>query len=62
MTTPMITQTPTLYELYRQHVEQQSDERETVLKAQKLFPKNWQSIYSLMNETIKKKELQNDYC
>jgi len=27
-----------------------------------LFPKNWQSIYGLMNETIKKKELQNDYC
>ena len=56
------TQTPTLYALYRLHVDEQRDELETVLKAQKLFPKNWQSIYSLMNETIKKKELQNDYC
>jgi len=54
--------TQTLYELYRQHIDEQSDERETVLEAQRLFPKNWQSIYGLMNETIKKKELQNDYC
>ena len=58
----MTTQTPTLYELYRQHIDQQSDEHQTVLEAQKLFPKNWQSIYSLMNETIKQKERRNDYC
>ena len=58
----MTTTMTTLYELYRQHVDEQRDERETVLEAQKLFPKNWQSIYGLMNETIKQKELQNDYC
>ena len=49
----MITQTPTLYELYRQHINEQSDERETVLKAQTLFPHCWEKIYTLMNETIK---------
>jgi len=54
--------TQTLYALYRLHVDEQRDERETVLEAQKLFPKNWQSIYSLMNETIKQKERRNDYC
>jgi len=43
----------TLYELYQQHIEQQSDERETVLKAQTLHPNSWQKIYTLMNETIK---------
>jgi len=53
MTTPMITQTPTLYELYRQHINEQSDELETVLKAQTLFPHCWEKIYTLMNETIK---------
>ena len=49
----MITQTPTLYELYRQHINEQSDELETVLKAQTLFPHCWEKIYTLMNETIK---------
>jgi len=61
MTTPMITQTPTLYELYRLHVDELKDERETVLEAQRLFPYTWQAIYSLMNETIKQKERQNDH-
>ena len=57
----MTTQTTTLYELYRQHINEQSDERETVLEAQRLFPYTWQAIYSLMNETIKEKERQNDH-
>ena|GEM_PF-1853816 len=58
MTTPMTT----LNELYRQHIDQQSDEHQTVLEAQRLFPYTWRSIYSLMNETIKQKERRNDYC
>ena len=57
----MNTGIPTLYALYRLHVEQQSDERETVLKAQTLHPNSWQQIYSLMNSTIKQKERQNDH-
>ena len=55
------TQTPTIYELYRLHVDEQRDELETVLKAQTLFPHCWQQIYSLMNQTLKQKELQNDH-
>ena len=49
MTTPMTT----LNELYRLHVDEQRDERETVLKAQTLHPNSWQKIYTLMNSTIK---------
>ena len=47
------TQTPTLYELYRQHIDELKDERETVQQARQKFPKTWQQIYSLMNQTIK---------
>ena len=57
----MTTQTTTLYELYKEHVDEQRDELETVLKAQTLFPHCWQQIYSLMNSTIKQKERQNDH-
>jgi len=53
--------TQTLETLYRQHCELQLDERQTVLKAQTLFPKNWQQIYSLMNQTIKQKERRNGH-
>ena len=49
----MTTQTTTLYALYRLHINEQSDEHQTVLEAQRLFPYTWQAIYSLMNETIK---------
>ena len=52
----------TLNELYKHHISEQLDERETVLKAQKLFPYTWQAIYSLMNQTIKQKERKNDHC
>ena len=61
MTTPMTTTMTTLYQLYRQHIDELKDERETVLEAQRLFPYTWQAIYSLMNQTIKQKELQNDH-
>ena len=54
--------TQTLYALYRQHVDEQRDERETIQEAQRLFPYTWRSIYSLMNSTIKQKERRNDYC
>ena len=55
----MTTQTTTLYELYKEHCDQQLDERETIREAQRLFPYTWQAIYSLMNETIKEKERKN---
>jgi len=58
----MTTTMTTLYELYKEHCDQQLDERETVLKAQTLFPHCWEKIYTLMNETIKEKERQNDHC
>ena len=58
----MTTQATTLYALYRQHIDELKDERETVLEAQRLFPYTWQAIYSLMNQTIKQKERRNDYC
>jgi len=51
----------TLNELYRQHIDQQLDERETILEAQRLFPYTWRSMFSLMNETIKKKERNHDH-
>ena len=57
----MTTTMTTLYELYRQHIDELKDERETIREAQRLFPYTWQAIYSLMNETIKQKELQNDH-
>ena len=53
--------TQTLDQLYRQHVNELKDERETIREAQRLFPYTWQSIYSLMNETIKEKERKNDH-
>ena len=49
----MTTQNTTLYELYKEHCDQQLDERETVLKAQTLFPHCWEKIFTLMNQTIK---------
>ena len=51
----------TLETLYRQHCEQSLDERETILRAEKLFPYTWRAIYSLMNQTLKEKERQNDH-
>ena len=48
--------TQTLDQLYRQHVNELKDERETIREAQRLFPYTWQAIYSLMNETIKQKQ------
>ena len=51
----------TLNELYRQHCEQSLDERETILRAEKLFPYTWRAIYSLMNQTLKEKERQNGH-
>ena len=43
----------TLETLYRQHCEQSLDERETIQQARQKFPKTWQQIYSLMNQTVK---------
>ena len=46
----------TLDELYRHHVNELKDERETIQEAQRLFPYTWQAIYGLMNQTIREKE------
>ena len=48
--------TQTLDQLYRQHIDQQLDERQTIQEARRLFPYTWQAIYGLMNQTIKQKE------
>ena len=46
----------TLKTLYRQHIDESKDERETIQEAQRLFPYTWKAIFNLMNSTIKQKE------
>ena len=57
----MTTTMTTLYELYKEHVDEQRDELETVLKAQTLFPHCWEKIFTLMNSTIKQQATKNDH-
>jgi len=52
----------TLKTLYRQHIDESKDERETIQEAQRLFPYTWQSIFILMNNTVREKERKNDNC